>query len=63
MKTSMLCLPLALGIAALVGCSGTTAAPVVKTPGVVVAAPDPSIRQAPAPEASDFVSFEARRLL
>lgn len=59
MKTSMLCLPLALGIAALVGCSGTTAAPVVKTPGVVVAAPDPSIRQAPAPEASDFVSFEA----
>lgn len=53
--------PLALGIAALLGCSNTTqiTASPVKNPGAVVAAPDPSIRSAPAPEASDFVSFDA----
>jgi len=60
MRTSKLCWPLALGIAALLGCSNTTqiTAP-VKGATAVVAAPDPSIKQAPAPEASDYVSFEA----
>src|SRR5688500_12262230 len=56
MRTSKLW-PLALGIAALLGCSNTTqiTGP-TKGPAVVVAAPDPSIQ---APSASDYVSFEA----
>jgi Ca-activated chloride channel family protein len=59
MRTSKLW-PLALGIAALLGCSNTTqiTAP-VKGPGAVIAAPDPSIRPVQTPEASDFVSFDA----
>lgn len=56
MRTSKLW-PLALGIAALLGCSNTTQiTPKGPDRTVAVAAPDPSI---PAPIAADFVSFEA----
>ena len=59
MRTSKLW-PLALGIVALMGCANTTQiTPPVRGAGAVVAAPDPAIKPAPPPVASDFVSFDA----
>jgi Ca-activated chloride channel family protein len=58
MRTSKLW-PLALGIVALMGCSNTTQITPPKGPGIAVGAPDPSMRAAPAPEAADYVSFDA----